>query len=358
MQPANCGFITFAEKRVTPITEPSKAGPQSSQSRCSGPDAVQEAQLKLNVRLGTFLVLVSVAAQAQSSRTETISVHGEIAASSVPGGLSVELSGTGAGFDSTFVNGDNSFDFRSVTPGVHELRVVGSNGQVLDQEYVSITPNQTLSIRLPEQTSTNHSNESTVSLQQLRHKVSPAVQKVYEKGERAAAKGDMEQARACFEETVAKDPEFADAYNELGAVEAGMNHLPEAEADFQKAIDLVPEHLKALPNLTIVLAKMERFHEAGQVARRALQVAPGDGRVHYILAASMLAEHGDTDQIIAHLERAVAEVPSAHLTVAELLAQRGRLPEAIHHLEDYLAKASPGDSLRPKVEARLAQLRQ
>jgi predicted Zn-dependent protease len=103
---------------------------------------------------------------------------------------------------------------------------------------------------------------------------------------------------------------------------------------------------------------MERFHEAGQVARRALQVAPNDGRVHYILAASLLAEHGNIDDIIVHLERSLADVPSANLTLAELLTQRGRSQEAIRHLEDYLVRASPSDSLRPKVEARLAQLRQ
>ncbi len=116
-----------------------------------------------------------------------------------------------------------------------------------------------------------------------------------------------------------------------------MNQLPEAAEEFQKAIDLVPEHPMALPNLSIVLAKMKNYHDAGEVARRALKVVPGSGRIHYILAVSMLAEHGNLDEIIAHLERAATDVPSAHLTAAELLAQRGRSPEAIRHLEEYLA---------------------
>jgi tetratricopeptide (TPR) repeat protein len=326
---------------------------QTPLRRCAG------RSMKPNLRLVAFIVLAVATGRAEPVRSDTIVVRGEITSSSpIASGLSVELAGNGVRFESAFVGPDNSFEFRSVTPGVHELRVVAANGQVLYQEYVSVAPNQTLSIRLPDQPRSDRSGESTISLQQLRHKVPAAAQKAFQKGERAAAKGDLDQARTCFEEAVARDPEFADAYNELGGADAGLNRLEEAAAQFQKAIDLVPEHRRALPNLSIVFAKMERFHEAGQVARRALQVVPGDGRMHYILAASLVVEHGNIDAILPHLERAAADVPSAHLTAADLLAQCGRFEEAIHHLEDYLNRAAPGDSSRPKAEARLAQLRQ
>jgi tetratricopeptide (TPR) repeat protein len=187
--------------------------------------------------------------------------------------------------------------------------------------------------------------------------VPAAAQKVYRKGEQAASKGKIDEARAYFQQAVTIDAEFVDAYNELGAAETRLNQLPEAAAQFQKAIDLAPEHQLALPNLSIVLAKMNRFHEAGQVARRALKVVPDSAPIHYILAVSLLADHGDVEETIRHFERAAAEVPAAHLSAAELLARRGRSQEAIHHLEIYLQDAASGDSMRPKVEARLAELR-
>jgi tetratricopeptide (TPR) repeat protein len=315
--------------------------------------------MKPNMCLFPLVVLALAAGRLAMAGSETITVRGEVTSSSPIGsGLSVELGGSGMRFETAPVNGDNSFEFRSATPGVHELRVLAANGQVLYQEYVSVNPNQTLSIRLPDQSSAKHSGDSTISLQQLQHKVPPAAQKAFQKGERAATRGDLEQARTCFEEAVAQDPEFADAYNELGGVDAGLNHLADAASHFQKAIDLVPEHRRALPNLSIVLAKMERFHEAGQVARRALQVVPGDSRMHYIVAASLVDENGDIDEILAHLDRAATDIPSAHITAADLLAQHGRTEDAIHRLEGYLVRAAPGDALRPKVEARLAQLRQ
>jgi len=317
--------------------------------------------MKLCLRWPAVVWLALAVAWAQPSNSRTIAVRGEIVSSAtLPGGLTVELSGDGTGLTETAsVNSDNTFEFRSATAGTHELRVLAPNGQLLHQEYVSISgPNQALSIRLSEQNSADRSKESTISLQQLSHKVPAAAQKAYRKGEQAAAKNRLEEARTAFQQAVAIDPEFVDAFNELGATEAGLHDLPDAAEEFQKAIDLVPEHRLALPNLCIVLAQMKRFHEAAEVARRALKVVPGAGRIHYILAVSLMSEHGDVDEIILHFERAAADVPSAHVTVAELLAQRGRSSEAIRELEEYLQAAAPGDALRPKAEARLAQLRQ
>jgi tetratricopeptide (TPR) repeat protein len=315
--------------------------------------------MKFNLPLVAAIICVILpSARPQSPRQETIVVRGEISSSFPVNGLSVELSSSGMPSETAFVNPDDSFEFPSATCGVHQIRVIASNGQVLYEEYVSLSPNQTLSIRIPDRPSNNHNaRESTTSLQQLQHKVPAAAQKAFQKGEGAAAKGDFGQARLCFEEAVSRDPEFADAYNELGATDARLNNLPEAAAQFQKAIDLVPEHPKALPNLSVVLAKMERYHEAGQVARRALQVVPSDGRVHYILASSLLQEHGNIDEIIAHLERASVDIPSARLTAAQLLAQSGRPQEAVNQLKDYLVAAKPSDPLRTKAEALLAQLR-
>ena len=316
--------------------------------------------MKTGLCLTAIAVLGLAAGWAQPPHSETIAIHGEIVSSDpIVGSLTVELASDGAGRSETaVVDPDGAFEFRSATPGMRELRVIAPNGKVLHQEYVSIAPNQRLSIRLSGQPSVKESAEGTVSLQQLQHKVPAPALKAFHKGEQAAAEGNLEQARACFQEAVARDPEFADAYNELGAAEAGLNHFPEAAAQFQKALDLAPEHRQALPNLSIALANMKRFHEAGEVARRALRVVPGDGRIHYILATSLLEEHGNVDEIILHLERAAATIPSAHLTAAELLAQRGRSEAAIRHLEEYLQVAPLGDSRRPKAEARLAQLRQ
>ena len=113
----------------------------------------------------------------------------------------------------------------------------------------------------------------------------------------------------------------------------------------------------ALPNLSIVLAKMRRFHEAAQVARRALKVVPDSARVRYILAASILVEHGDPEEALVNLERASSEIPKAHLVAADVLIVLHRPEEAIRHLEEFLKNAPPDDQDREAAEERLAALR-
>jgi tetratricopeptide (TPR) repeat protein len=310
----------------------------------------------------TVTALMSLSAiLAQRHEGAAMIVRGEIVSGrAAAGSLTVELSGSGMSqAESVSVNPDNTFEFRSVTPGMHELRVLGNAGQVLHEETVNIAnPNQVISIRMVEPASANRATDGVISLQQLRHKVPPQARKAFDAGEQALAKGDLVQARSSFQEAVTIDPEFADAHNELGGAEAGLKHLPEAAEQFQKAIELVPEHPMALPNLSIVLAKMDRLKEAAQVARRALQITPTDGRLHYIVAANLLRENGTMQEVVSEFERAVGSVPAAHLVLAELFARQDRVSDAREHLQAYLAIAKENDPLRPKVEARLASMPQ
>src|SRR5262249_40189627 len=158
-------------------------------------------------RCAAMAVLALAAAWAQRSDVKGMTVRGEVVSSDGNiGNLSVELFADGQGLSEIVpVNLDGSFEFRSGSPGTHELRVIASNGAVIHQEYVSITsPNQTLSIHLPDRSPTGAANRggSTISLQQLSHKVPPSAQKAYQKGEQAASKGNLQEACTHFEEAV------------------------------------------------------------------------------------------------------------------------------------------------------------
>ena|SRR5215831_3260923 len=311
----------------------------------------------------SMISAAAVLAQGESAQ-RAMTVRGEITSDGpLPGSLTVELDGNGAGPSQTvMVRADGTFEIPAVTPGVHELRVVTLGGGVLySQPAVIQNPNQPLSIRIDSPKGSANRGAgggNTVSIQQLNHKVPPAAQSAFAKGEKLATKGSYREAADAFRQALAVDPEFADAYNELAAAEAELGELPSSAEHFQKAIDLVPEHRFALPNLAIVLAKMKRYHEAGDVARRALKIVPGSCKVHYILAASLIEEDGNLDEALEHLTRAIPEIPTAHLIAADVLVQQGRKQDAIDHLETYLRGARADDTYRARVEARLTELRQ
>jgi tetratricopeptide (TPR) repeat protein len=316
----------------------------------------------LRLMCAVMIALAAASAQPQTSQSAArgMSVRGEITSdSAMIGNLTVELSSSGSTIsDTAVVNPDGSFEFRSVSAGSHWLRVIVGMDKVIHEEMVNIGgTGQILSIRLSTQSTANRSTESSISMQQLTHKVPRNAQKAYDKGQQAVRKGDQRAAAELFRQAVAADPEFVDAHNELGAAEAALGQLPEAADQFQKAIDLVPDHRLALPNLSIVLAKMKRFHEAGEVARRALKVLPGAPKMYYILAFCLLADHGEPQEALKNLKLAAVEIPKAHIVAADVLAQIGRPAEAIQQLEEYLRIQPPDDVERPKVEARLVELR-
>jgi tetratricopeptide (TPR) repeat protein len=306
------------------------------------------------------LSAASVQSQTFPQNAHGVSVRGEIYTSKViTGNVTVELNSSGSSrSESATVNPDGRFEFPSIATGTYWLRVVGGDGSVLHEEAVTVNSSQQpLTIRLADTQSANRATGTTISMQQLTHKVPRQAQKAYDKGRQASLKGDQLLAADFFGQAVAADPEFVDAYNELGAADVALGHLPEAAEQFQKAVNLVPEHRLALPNLSIVLAKMRRFHEAAEVARRALLVVPGMAKMQYILAIGLLSEHKESQEAIKNLRSASGEIPKAHLVAAEALVECGKRDEAAQELEDYLRTQPADDDQRAKVEARLAELR-
>jgi tetratricopeptide (TPR) repeat protein len=307
-------------------------------------------------------VLVATAVFAQdAAHVRDFVVRGEISPSTaLTGGYTLEVRPPGGIGESVPIHADGSFEFRSTREGPQELRVVGPGGAIVYQETVFVSAgHQPIEIQLADaqQGSASRAAGGTVTLQQLQHKVPPEAKKAFDHGEQLAAQGKSQESLEAFRQAVTLDPEYSDAFNELGAAEAGAGNLAAAADAFQKAVDVAPEHPFALPNLSIVLAQLGRYQEAIDAARRALKVVPNSGRVHYILAASLLITHGDIDEALDHLERAASEVPKAHLAAADVLIFRGRDQEAAKHLEEFLKVAPPDDKERPNAEARLATIR-
>ena len=314
----------------------------------------------------SLLMVAPVFAQGEVSRSQTPlsalhqgrAVQGEITSANYPLSSLTVLLGSNSGVpERADVNPDGSFEFRSADPGVHELTVTGPDGRVLYDEPVNIGGlGDRLSIRLPETPKASRSSQGTVSIRQLQHNVPAQAQKALSKGRSAAAKGKTEEAMDEFREAVRIDPEFADAYNDLGALHASRGDLAAAVDEFRKAIDLVPDHRLALSNLCIVLGRMQRFDEAKPVARSALRIDPANATVHFILAISLIGGSEGSAEALDHLQRAAPEIPMAHVFAAQLLITNGRRDEARTHLEEYLRTSPADDAHRSKVQAMLQQL--
>lgn len=288
-------------------------------------------------------------------------VRGQISSDTpFPGLLTVELVAAGTGTSaSAAVDASGWFELHGLAPGQYQLRLTGTGGQVVHEEVVFIAGGyQSLSIHAVGSKPLGKSDEPTVSIHQLQHRVPAKAQKEFDKGRAAAAKGDQPTALGHFLKATEIDPEFADAFNCAGVIFLAGGELEHAARQFQKAIDLVPDHRAALTNMSVALSRLEQPREAAQVARRALKVDPGLLKVRYVLGLSLMIDGGDKGEALDNLQRAAADIPKAHLLAAEILADTGQREKAAQHVEEYLL-SRPGDGIdRQKVEAWLVRLRQ
>jgi tetratricopeptide (TPR) repeat protein len=194
------------------------------------------------------------------------------------------------------------------------------------------------SYRPPEQWNDN-GTATTVSLKQLEHKIPGMALKEQRKGRAALEKGDYQVARKHLEDALNIDSQFAGAHNDLGVVMGKSGHTDQAIPEFRKAIDLTPNHNQAVANLSVALYTQGSYHEVCPAARRALEINPSLVHIRFLLALSLIADHGDEVEALTNLERAAPQVPEAHVALSSLLAKIGRRDDAARELEMYLRSA-------------------
>lgn len=121
-----------------------------------------------------------------------------------------------------------------------------------------------------------------------------------------ARNADYRSELALWQDTVAKYPTNARAYNNLGQAQFRAHRLPEAMRSYERALELQTKYPEPHYNLGVALAELGRLPEA-----------------------------------IAHYEaalRAEPDYPEAHNNLANTLVRAGRLPEALPHYEAALAR--------------------
>jgi tetratricopeptide (TPR) repeat protein len=195
---------------------------------------------------------------------------------------------------------------------------------------------------------------ASVSYHQLTHEVPGKARKAYQNAERAKTHGDYGKAMRLYRSALELDPQYLEAWNNLGSTQILTGDFATAQISFERAYALDPTAHPVLTNLAFLLLHRNRPAEAEPFARRAVQADPTSPKGLYVLGVSLAGQHKQTEEAIRLLERSSEAVGRAHFAVAPLLAQSNRLREAADHLKKYLALQSPPD--RAVAEEWLAQL--
>ena len=136
--------------------------------------------------------------------------------------------------------------------------------------------------------------------------------RLFERGQRAHAHGELEQAIGLYEQALKVRPEFPEAEFQLGNALASLRRLPEAEAAFRRAISYKKNW--ALPHsaLGALLMRQNRDKDAELSFRNALAIDSKEGLALRLLSEIRLRA-GDAKSALELAQRATAipEAPSA-----------------------------------------------
>ena len=91
---------------------------------------------------------------------------------------------------------------------------------------------------------------------------SPGALAQYRKGERLAKNGQFTEAVAAYRQAIRLEPDYPQAYYEMGLAYAGLKQYPDAVKAFKEAARLQPEMGLIYENLGVVYIKMGQWREA------------------------------------------------------------------------------------------------
>jgi tetratricopeptide (TPR) repeat protein len=174
--------------------------------------------------------------------------------------------------------------------------------------------------------------------------------KLFERGQSAHAKGDLQRALALYEGALKLRPEFPEAEYQRGIALTALDRPAEAEQAFIRAIDLKKDWV--LPNgaLGALLARAGRDKEAEPILRRAVQLGAKDFVTLDSLSALRLRA-GDKEEALA-LARAATEDDGA---TASAWAWRGAVERASGNSTAALSSLEHSLQIDPKYVAALKE---
>lgn len=117
-------------------------------------------------------------------------------------------------------------------------------------------------------------------------------------------KGNLENAAKFYEQSVAKDPKFSYAWENLGVVYRKLGNYDKALNAYKKAIAIDPKAKMALQNIPIVYIYTKEYQKAIDSYLELDKVYPGDAEVYYGIGNVYFAHLKQSDKALDYICKA------------------------------------------------------
>jgi predicted O-linked N-acetylglucosamine transferase (SPINDLY family) len=157
----------------------------------------------------------------------------------------------------------------------------------------------------------------------------------------------LDKAIICWQTAIDWDPEYVDAYYNLGIAYNQLRDYERAVQSFEQAIKLKPNYPEALYNLGLTLVKLNRLDDALQSYQKALEISPDD--IDIYIAIGNVYFYSKQKQLKPSLEAyesalAIDPKSSAALVgMGAVLVEMGEVDRAISCLNEALT-IEPNDA--------------
>ncbi len=156
----------------------------------------------------------------------------------------------------------------------------------------------------------NRTDEAVATLR-LAHEHSPSNPVIlFNLGNACAANGAMQGAEEAYEKAVSLQPDYAEAWCQLGVVLRDQDKIGEALSAYEHAVKANPDFSQALYNLANVYRDLDRFGDAESTLRRALDVRP-DYAMAWNSLGTLLGDMGRSSDALEAFDNAVRFAPES-----------------------------------------------
>lgn len=165
-------------------------------------------------------------------------------------------------------------------------------------------------------------------------------------GNRYLANGELDAAAACYRDALRLNPDFAEAYNNLGYVLKEQQRFVEAAAMLDMALDIKPDLGSAHLNRGVVAAELKRHDDAERYFRQAIACMPGIAEGHWRLGNTLFVQRRFIEAISCY-ETALgidANLPGIRVNVGRSYYKLGRYEEAEPHYRTALEQFNRPDA--------------
>jgi len=181
--------------------------------------------------------------------------------------------------------------------------------------------------------------------------------KAYGKGVNAMNDEKWDAAQKNFEKAVEIDPEYAQAWSDLGEVLQKKSQPTEARAAWEKALTADPKYIRPYVQLAILDLKEKRTEDAAAIAGKAVAMNPLEfpELYFYNAVANYNLKHLDVAEYSARRATeldSAHEIPRAEVLLGSVLVAKGDRAGGVQHFRKYLElvpKAQDAEQIRKAI---------